>query len=73
MKTTFQANKLGEFHRILKIKSCRKIKTKNITVRKLVKSRIHISGATIESYKSESGVETMCYEYKKNTIGVFLE
>ena len=66
-------NKLGDFHRILKLKSCRKIKTKFITVRKMVKSRLHSSVATLEAHKSESGVETKSYEYKSNTIGVLLE
>ena len=66
-------NKLGDFHRILKIKSCRKIKTKIITVRKMVKLRIHSSVAPLEAHKSESGVDTKCYEYKRNTIGVILE
>ena len=35
-KTTIQDEQVGDFHRILKIKSCRKIKTKIITVRKMV-------------------------------------
>ena len=39
----------------------------------MVKSRIHSSVATLEAHKSESGVETKCYEYKRNTIGVLLE
>ena len=39
----------------------------------MVKSRSHSSVATLEAHKSESGVETKCYEYKKNTIGVLLE
>ena len=38
----------------------------------MVKSRIHSSVATLEAYKSESGVETKCYEYKNNTIGALL-
>ena len=42
-------------------------------VRKMVKSWIHSSVATLEAHKSESGVETKCYIYKKNTIGVLLE
>ena len=39
----------------------------------MVKSWIHSSVATLEAHKSESGVETKCYEYKRNTIGVLLE
>ena len=39
----------------------------------MVKSWIHSSVATLEAHKSESGVETKCYEYKRNTIEVLLE
>ena len=39
----------------------------------MVKSRIHSSVANLEAHKSESGVETNCYKYKRNTIGVLLE
>ena len=39
----------------------------------MVKSWIHSSVATLEAHKSESGVETKCYEYEKNTIGVLLD
>ena len=39
----------------------------------MVKSRIHSSVATLEAYKSESRVDTNCYKYKRNTIGVLLE
>ena len=39
----------------------------------MVKSRIHSSLATLEAHKSESGVETKCYEYKSNRTGVLLE
>ena len=39
----------------------------------MVKSRIHSSVATLEAHKSESGVETNCYIYKRNTIEVTLE
>ena len=39
----------------------------------MVKSWIHSSVATLEAYKSESGVETKCYEYKRNIIEVLLE
>ena len=46
---------------------------KVITVRKRVKSRFRSSVATLEAYKSESGVDANCYEYKRNTIGVILE
>ena len=66
-------NKLGDFRWILKIENCGKIKTKSTTVRKMVKLWIHSSVATLEAHKSESGVETKCYEYKRNTIGVLLE
>ena len=41
--------------------------------RKMVKLRFHSSVATLEAYKSESGVDTNCYKYKRNTIGVILE
>ena len=68
-----KTNKLNDFHRILKIESCRKITTKIITVRKMVQLWIHSSVATLEAHKSESGVETKCYEYKRNTIRVLLE
>ena len=37
----------------------------------MVKSRVHSSVATLEVHKTESGVETKCYEYKSNTIGTF--
>ena len=60
-------------HRILKIKICRKIKTKIITVRKTVKLWIHGSVATLEAHKKENGVETNCYKYKQNTMEVILE
>ena len=39
----------------------------------MLKLRIHSSVATLEAYKSESGIETNCYKYKKNTIEVILE
>ena len=39
----------------------------------MVKLWFHSSVATLEADKSESGVETKCYEYKRNTIGVILE
>ena len=39
----------------------------------MVKFWFHSSVATFEAHKSESGVETKCYEYKTNTIGVLLE
>ena len=73
MKTTFQVEQNGRFQRILKFKSCRKIKTKIVTVRKMVKSRIHSSVATLEAHKNESGVDINCYKYKKKTIEVILE
>ena len=68
-----KVNKLNDFYCILKFKTYRKFKTKIITVRKMVKMKFHSSVATLEAHKSESGVETECYEYKKNTIGVLLE
>ena len=64
---------MGDFHRILMDKSCRKIETKITTVPKMVNLRIPSSVATLEAHKSESGVETNCYKYKKNTIEVLLE
>ena len=39
----------------------------------MVKLWFHSSVATLEAYKSESGVGTNCYEYNRNTIGVILE
>ena len=39
----------------------------------MVKWRFHSSVATLEAHKSGSGVETNCYEYKRNTIRVLLE
>ena len=39
----------------------------------MVKPRNHSSVATLEAHKSESGVETKCYEYKKKTIEVLME
>ena len=39
----------------------------------MVKSGFHSSVAPLEAYKSESGVDTKCYEYNRNTIGVILE
>ena len=39
----------------------------------MVKSWFHSSVATLEAYKSESGVDTNCYEYNRKTIGVILE
>ena len=56
---------MGDFHHILQTKSCRKIKTKIITVRTMLKSQIHSSVATLEAHKSESGVQTNSNKYKK--------
>ena len=39
----------------------------------MVKSWIHSSVSTLEAHKSESGVETNCYKYKKNSKEVILE
>ena len=39
----------------------------------MVKLWFHSSVATLEAHKSESGVDTNCYEYNRNTIGVILE
>ena len=39
----------------------------------MVKLRFHRSLATLEAYKSGSGVGTNCYKYKRNTIEVLLE
>ena len=39
----------------------------------MVKSWFHSSVATLEAYKNESGVDTNCYKYNRNTIGVILE
>ena len=73
MKLKFQDKQAGFFHRVLKIENCRKIKTKIITVLKTVKLRIHSSVATLEAHKSESGVETNCFIYKRKTKAVLLE
>ena len=45
-------------------------KARIITVRKTVKISILSSVATIEVHKSEHGMKTNCYKYKKNTIEV---
>ena len=37
----------------------------------MVKLRIHSSVATLEVHKSESGVKTNCYKYKKNNRSDF--
>ena len=39
----------------------------------MVKLWFHSSIASSEAYKSESGMNTSCYKYKRNTIGVILE
>ena len=39
----------------------------------MVKLWIYSSVATLEAHKSESGVETNCYKYKRNTMEVLLE
>ena len=39
----------------------------------MVKLWFHSSVATLEAYKSESGVDANCYKNKGNTIGVILE
>ena len=39
----------------------------------MVKLRFLSSVATLEACKSESGVDTNCYKYKRNTIAVILE
>ena len=39
----------------------------------MVKLWIHSSVATLEAHKSESGVETNCYKYKRKTMEVLLE
>ena len=39
----------------------------------MVKLWIHSSVAILEAHKSESGVETNCYKYERNTIEVTLE
>ena len=59
-----KTNKLGGFHRILKIKICRKFKTKIIMVRKTVRLWSHSSVATLEAHKSENGVKTIFFKMK---------
>ena len=71
MKTKSQEEQ--DFHRILKIRSCRKIKMKIITVRKTIQLWIHSSVGTLEAHKSESGMKTKCYKHKRNILEVFLE
>ena len=39
----------------------------------MVNSWIYSSVATLEAFKSESGMKTNCYKYKKTTIEVILE
>ena len=73
MKTTFQDKQVSTISLYSDRLKLSKIETKYITVRNMLKSRIHSSVATIEAYKSEDGVETNCYEYKRNTKRVLLE
>ena len=47
--------------------------TKFLTVWKTVKLRILNSVATLEVHKSDSGMKTTCYKYKKDTIKVVLK
>ena len=72
-KLNTKTNKLSDFYRIFKVRSCWKNKTKIITVRKTLKMRFHSSVASLEECKSESGVKTTCYKFKKNTIEMLLE
>ena len=39
----------------------------------MVKLWIHSSVAALEAQKSERGMKTNCYKYKKNTVEVILE
>ena len=64
MKTTSKDKKLCEFHRILKIRSCRKVVTKIIAVRITVKFWTLSSVAIVEAHKSRSRVDTNCYKNK---------
>ena len=50
----FKTNMLGGFNRSLKIKSCRKVITKFIMVRKTVKLWIHSLVATLETHKKRA-------------------
>ena len=72
MKPTFQDKQNGWFSQHSENKRCRKIKAKNTTVRN-GKNVISQFSWTLEAYKSENGVETNCYKYKKKTIGVLFE
>ena len=72
METTFKGNKTGDFDCILRMKSCRKLKTKAFTVRKTITLWILSSVATLKAHKSESKVETNCFKYKTKTIAVSL-
>ena len=72
-KTTFQGKQVRDFHRILKIRSCWKIKTNIITARKTVKLWVLSSVAALKEHKNESGVETNRYKHKKNTLEANLQ
>ena len=65
MKTTIQGKKVGYFYGILKIKSCRKNKLKIFTPRRTAKLWILTSVATLEAHRSETGVKTKYYTYRK--------
>ena len=72
-KPQSKRKKMGDSHRILKIKSYRKNKTKSLTVRLSVELWNLSSVAILEAYKSGNGIKTDCYIYKRNTIGLFLK
>ena len=63
----------GGFYCILRNRSCRKMKGKNITIRKTVKLRICSPDTTLKVHNSEKWVEENCYKNKKNTLTVKLE
>ena len=63
----------NDFHRLLRTESYRKYKLKIITVQKKVKVWFHISVATLQAHKSENGLKTNCYNYKRNTIELLLK
>ena len=69
---TSRQTSLMIFFRILKIKSCQKVK-QNYYGPKNGKLWIHTSVATLETYKRESGMKTNCYKYKKKATEVISE
>ena len=73
MKTTFHGEQNGWFSLRTKNQDLSKNINENFIVQKTVELWILSSVATLEVHKSENGVKTNCYKFKKNTIEVKLE